>query len=139
MGVRAATTEIRSWTTDSRRWAHYVPRDGDIVISTPPKCGTTWTQQIVSLLIFQTPEARPIQSLSPWIDYRVGPIEPVLDHIAKQTHRRFLKAHLPSTALPLYDQVRYIHTARDGRDAFMSWHNHASNYSEESYASKNAA
>src|SRR6185312_1982686 len=26
-------------------------------------------------------------------------------------------------------QVRYIHVARDGRDAFMSWHNHSSGYS----------
>jgi aryl sulfotransferase len=139
MGVRPATTEVRGWTTDSRRWAHYVPRDGDIVISTPPKCGTTWTQQIVSLLIFQTPEARPIQSLSPWIDYRVSPIEDTVKAIAAQTHRRFLKAHLPSTALPLHDNVRYIHTARDGRDAFMSWHNHSLNYSKESYDSKSAA
>jgi Sulfotransferase domain len=32
---------------DSTRWAHFTPRDDDIVISTPYKSGTTWTQEIV--------------------------------------------------------------------------------------------
>src|ERR1043166_8841424 len=59
-----------TWTTDSTRWAHYTPRDGDVIIGTAWKCGTTWTQQIVSLLIFQSPEPRPILEISPWIDCR---------------------------------------------------------------------
>jgi len=29
---------------------------GDIIISTPPKCGTTWVQMICALLILQEPE-----------------------------------------------------------------------------------
>jgi hypothetical protein len=33
----------RSWVYDSARWRHVRLRPGDIVISTPPKCGTTWT------------------------------------------------------------------------------------------------
>lgn len=40
---------------DSARWAGFDPRPDDI-ISTPPKCGTTWTQMICALLILQTPE-----------------------------------------------------------------------------------
>ena len=119
MLVHAPTQEIRSWTTDSRRWSHYKPRTGDIVIATPAKCGTTWTQQIVSLLVFQTPEPRSLQSLSPWIDHRLAPIEEVVSDIEAQTHRRFLKAHLGFDQMPIYDEVRYIHVARDGRDAFM--------------------
>lgn len=38
--------------------------------------------------------------------------------IEAQTHRRFLKSHLPMDALPIYDEVRYIHVARD---ASCSW------------------
>lgn len=34
--------------TDSTRWAAFVPREGDIVVSTPPKSGTTWTQGILA-------------------------------------------------------------------------------------------
>ncbi|HUJ02857.1 MAG TPA: sulfotransferase domain-containing protein, partial [Rhizomicrobium sp.] len=122
--------ERRSWSHDSRRWAYYRPREDDIVIATSAKCGTTWTQQIVSLLVFQSPEPRPIHQLSPWIDHRIRPIEDVIAGIEAQTHRRFIKSHLSFDAMPIYDHVRYIHTARDGRDAFMSWHNHSRNYSE---------
>ena len=121
--------ERRSWSHDSRRWAQYRPRPGDIIVATSAKCGTTWTQQIVSLLVFQSPAPRSIGEVSPWIDHRTRPIEEVIAQIEAQTHRRFLKSHLAFDAMPIYDDVRYIHTARDGRDAFMSWHNHSSNYS----------
>jgi aryl sulfotransferase len=127
--ARPATTVLRTWHMDSRRWAGYRPRAGDVVIATYPKCGTTWMQQIVALLIFQTAEPRPVTVLSPWIDARfTAPIEDMLALIEAQTHRRFLKSHLPFDALPLYDEVRYIHVARDGLDAFMSWHNHSLRY-----------
>jgi aryl sulfotransferase len=139
MAVRVPTKEVRSWTTDSRRWAHYAPRPDDIVIATAPKCGTTWMQQIVSLLVFQSAAPRELQNTSPWIDMRAPPIAAVTAAIEAQTHRRFLKSHLPYDAMPVYDEVRYIHVARDGRDAFMSWHNHASHYSEFSIAVQNAA
>jgi len=137
--VRAATKERRSWTTDSRRWAYYKPLPDDIVIATAPKCGTTWMQQIVSLLIFQSAEARDIQNESPWIDMRVRPIEEVTERIEAQTHRRFLKTHLEFDAVPIYDSVRYIHVARDGRDAFMSWYNHSRHYSQLSIDLQSAA
>jgi hypothetical protein len=41
-----------------------------------------------------------------------------------QTHRRFPKTHLPIDGLPLSEDIRYIHVARDGRGALMSMHNY---------------
>jgi aryl sulfotransferase len=73
MQIQAPTREVRSWTTDSRRGAAFKPRPGDIVIATAPKCGTTWMQQIVTLLVFQTAEPREIHNISPWIDMRAPP------------------------------------------------------------------
>ncbi len=114
-----------TWISDSTRWEHYTPRDGDVVIATAWKCGTTWTQQIVSSLVFASPEPRPLVELSPWIDCRFAlSIEKMRQVIEAQTHRRFLKSHLPFDGLPFYDQVRYIHVARDGRDQCMSAFNH---------------
>jgi aryl sulfotransferase len=125
---RRPARTIRTWHMDSRRWDAYVPREGDVVIATYPKCGTTWTQRIVSALIFQTPEPKPM-SLSPWIDERfLGTAEDTTARIEAQSHRRYLKSHLPFDALPVYEGVSYIHVARDGLDAFMSWHNHQREY-----------
>lgn len=119
----------KTWTLDSTRWDYYQPRDGDIVIATYPKCGTTWMQQIVSLLIFQSPEPRRIPQISPWIDCRFGDsVEVMQEMLEGQRHRRFLKSHLSFDSLPHYDQVRYIHVARDGRDACMSYFNHWSSF-----------
>jgi aryl sulfotransferase len=70
--------------------------------------------------------------VSPWIDCRFRqPIEQVLSIIEAQTHRRFLKSHLPLDALPIHDNVRYIHVARDGRDACMSLLNHYNSFTPE--------
>ena len=115
----------KTWINDSTRWAHYQPRADDIIIATYPKCGTTWMQQIVSLLIFQSPEPRPIHQLSLWIDCRfMHSVEEMREILEHQSHRRFLKSHLPFDGIPHYDYVRYLHVARDGRDACMSFFNH---------------
>src|SRR5438094_276548 len=48
------TRVYRCHHLDSTRWDDVVPRPDDIVITTSLKAGTTWTQRIVSLLVFQT-------------------------------------------------------------------------------------
>lgn len=54
---------------DSSRWDGFELRPGDIIISTPPKCGTTWTQMICALLVLQEPELPlPLDTLSPWVE-----------------------------------------------------------------------
>jgi aryl sulfotransferase len=122
----------RTWIADSRRWDAYHPRAGDIVVATYPKCGTTWMQRIVDLLIFQTPEPRDIGELSPWIDRRIGPpAEALFMRLEAQTHRRAMKSHMPFDALPYVNDVRYIHVARDGRDACMSYHNQITRFKPE--------
>jgi aryl sulfotransferase len=135
MLLQPAERPYRTWIVDSRRWQHYRPRRSDIVIATYPKCGTTWMQRIVGLLVFQTPEPRPIMEISAWIDRRFPePIEALMARIEAQVHRRFLKAHLPFDGLPIYDEVKYIHVARDGRDACMSFHNHVLAFTPEMLA-----
>jgi len=123
--LRPPLREYRTWTIDSRRWEGYRPRDSDIVIATYPKCGTTWMQRIVGMLVFASAEPRPINDDSIWIDARMrDPLDVTLARLDAQPHRRFIKTHLPLDCLPLYDTVKYLHVARDGRDACMSWHNH---------------
>jgi aryl sulfotransferase len=135
MLIRPARREYRSWVLDSRRWAEFRPRPGDIVVATYPKCGTTWMQRIVNLLIFQSPEPRPVSKLSPWYDMRIRASTAELNAMLEaQTHRRAAKSHLPFDGLPLYDELRYIHVGRDGRDACLSFHNHATGFTAEMLA-----
>ena len=127
--IRGPLRQIRTRIFDSGRWKDYQPRNDDIVIATYAKCGTTWTQRIVSMLIFGTAEVRNVWGLSPWPDMRIfGPIEQVLEAAQAQTHRRFLKTHLPYDAIPVYEGMKIIHVARDGRDAAMSLHNHLGSF-----------
>ena len=126
---RAPTAPVRDWYCDSAHWDQFTPRNGDVIIATAPKVGTTWTQQIVNLLVFQNPEPRHLGALSPWLDCRFQmPLPVALQVLEAQPHRRFVKSHLPMSALPIWDEVKYIHVARDGRDACMSYLNHINGY-----------
>jgi len=121
--VRPPLREVRSRIFDSARWAAYQPRADDIVIATFPKCGTTWTQRIVGMLL--AGDAAPAPMHAPWFDFRLrGTVEETAAEAEGVAGRRQLKSHLPYDALPVYEAVRFIHVARDGRDAAMSFHNH---------------
>lgn len=110
---------------DSCRWDGFKPRTGDIVVSTAYKAGTTLTQTIVFNLLFPGGDAPvPVMDSSPWLDFRVIPLEKVLQKLESQTHRRCIKTHLPLDGLPYFDEVRYIAIGRDPRDVFMSLVNH---------------
>lgn len=115
----------RTWVADSRRWEAYVARPDDIVIATYPKCGTTWMQQIVSLLVHGSPEPRELPHQAAWIERRypmsVGDMAIAL---AAEPSPRQIKCHIPLDGIPYHADVRYIHVGRDGRDACMSYHNH---------------
>ena len=127
--IRPALSHSRSRVFDSERWSAYRPRPDDIVIATYSKCGTTWMQHIVGMLVRQSAEPANLAELSVWPDARfLAPLDVTWAMAEEQRHRRFFKSHLPLTALPFYDGVRYIHVARDGRDAAMSLHNHLSNF-----------
>lgn len=130
--LRAPNRVVRTPVADSRRWNDFEPREDDIVIATFAKCGTTWTQRIVDLLVFQSPDVRPFGDISPWLDATIfNSIEEDLATLKAQTHRRYIKSHLPFDALPVWDKVKYIHVGRDGRDARLSWQNHDQGFRPE--------
>jgi aryl sulfotransferase len=119
---------------DSTRWDRFTPRPGDVIISTSYKSGTTWMQRIVSLLLFgpgRLPAA--MGELSPWVDMRLPPLEPMIERVERQEHRRFVKSHLPLDALPFFPEAHYIWVARDTRDVFMSLWNHYRSHTDSFY------
>lgn len=124
---------------DSTRWNWFSPRHDDIIIATSYKAGTTWMQGIIANLIFKgdLPDV-PVGALSPWLDFRVVPLEVVLGGLEAQTHRRFIKTHLPLDGIPFDPSLKYIYVSRDARDVFMSLWNHYTGHTEELFAYMNA-
>jgi aryl sulfotransferase len=114
---------------DNRRWAGFPFRDGDIVISTRSKSGTTWVQMICALLVFRTPDLpAPLAELSPWLDHTVEPLPVVLARLEAQQHRRFLKSHTPLDGLlPLDPRASYVVVVRHPLDMAVSLYHQGSN------------
>jgi len=123
---------------DSERWVAFEPRATDVCIASTMKTGTTWTQALVANLLFPNQKfPKKVSKLSPWIDDRSIPITSVLQEINTQSHRRFIKTHLPLYSLRFFPEIKYIYIGRDGRDVALSIWNHYLNYTDEVYKNIN--
>jgi aryl sulfotransferase len=113
---------------DSARWSGFPFRDGDIVISTRSKTGTTWVQMICALLIFSSPDLpAPVSRLSPWLDHLVTPRDEIYARLAAQEHRRFIKTHTPLDGIPLDSRATYVVTGRHPLDSAVSLYHQGDN------------
>ncbi len=122
-------TRSASLIFDSARWAEVELRPGDIVVSTPPKSGTTWVQMLCALLVFDGPAfPAPLERLSPWVDMLDKPVAEVRSVLETQDHRRILKTHTPLDGVPQRDDVDYVVVGRDPRDVAVSFDHHMANF-----------
>lgn len=131
------TREIVSPMLDSRPWNDFPFRDDDVVVSSPAKSGTTWTQAILIQLLHGAPVAPRVNNISRWVDGGFDQ-DGRLEALAAQTHRRVMKSHLPADALVLSPKAKYIHVTRDGRDVAWSGFNHLYESSDAFYDMINA-
>jgi len=123
--------------TDTSRWEKFKHRPDDIFICTPPKCGTTWTQAIVAMLVFgEVDHGFKPGIISPWIDAQLAPIDDYLQQVEAQTHRRFIKTHTPLDGIPYFPECTYLAVVRDPRDAYLSALNHRDNMNNVELAFK---
>lgn len=129
--------EIHTAIVDSTRWNGFRFRDDDIVIVTFGKAGTTWTQQIVGQLVLGAPEGVDAVGDSPWLDMRIFPLEQTIAQLDAQSHRRFIKTHLPVDALVFSPKAKYIYIGRDVRDIVWSAYNHQAGFTDEALAAFN--
>lgn len=124
----AGPTRYTSPDEDSARWTGFARRDGDIIIASRSKSGTTWVQMICALLIFQTPDLPDsLPTLSPWLDWLVTPAADVYARLGAQQHRRFIKSHTPLDGLPSDPRVTYVVTGRHPLDMAVSLYYHSQN------------
>ncbi|XP_019634617.1 PREDICTED: sulfotransferase 1A1-like [Branchiostoma belcheri] len=106
-------------------------RDDDIFISAYIKSGTTWVQQIVSLLSTEGDLSEvnkiPIFVRVPWLETmdQSGSGEPMPKVLRDAPSPRLMKTHMPYHMLP--EQARegkgkIIYCARNVKDVVVSWH-----------------
>jgi hypothetical protein len=126
--VTAPLVRYSNFMSDNDRWNDLELRDGDIVVATPAKCGTTWMQSICALLVFGGPDLPAgIDELSPWVDLYTKSRKALVAQLDAQTHRRFMKTHTPLDGLPFDPRVTYICVGRDPRDVAVSMAHHRLN------------
>jgi aryl sulfotransferase len=138
-GLPLRTKSYANSRIDTSRWDHYVPRQGDVVVATYAKNGTTWMEHIVLHLIHRGREKPTIHELAVWVDRKNRrdskeeedfPVDQMVEKLQQQSHRRQMKTHLPLDHIPFHTEVKYIVVGRPNRDVWLSWHNHYRNWLE---------
>ena len=103
-----------------KRWP-YQPSDDDLFIATYPKCGTTWTQQIVFLL---QNDGRPPAGVGEYFSRH-----PFIDMLGDEGIQSMIrpaaiKTHFPFQYVPFSPSAKYICVVRNPKDALVSFYHH---------------
>ncbi|XP_019622876.1 PREDICTED: sulfotransferase 1A1-like [Branchiostoma belcheri] len=109
-------------------------RDDDVFVSAYPKSGTTWTQQIVSLVTagsnFSEVSKIPVTNRVPWLeteDVHSGPeAPPTISLLNDSPSPRLMKTHLNYSMLPKQAREgkgKIVYCARNPKDVAVSLYN----------------
>lgn len=129
--LKPALTTYRGSITDPQRWEDFRPRRGDVILATPSKSGTTWTQTIVAMLLHGGPELPDrVTRLSPWVDANFFEAHETVAALERQTGRRVVKTHTPVDGFPVWDGVQVISVFRHPLEVYLSLRKHIMNMKE---------
>lgn len=104
----------------------YVPEADDVFICTYPKCGTTWTQCILYLMLTKGEPLKPGQKICEVIPHIEDDGKDAVLALAKP---RVIKTHLPYDMLPKSQEAKYIYVARNPKDCCVSFYYHTKGFS----------
>jgi len=114
--------------TNTDIWDEFKLRPDDVIVCTPPKCGTTWTLNIVMMLIHGdvVPDAGNSEE-APWLDCGFRDRQAIAAKQASLTRRRCLKSHTPMDGISYGSEPTYIVVYRHPVDAHFSFRSHVEN------------
>ncbi len=124
--------DYRGPVTNSDIWADFALRPDDIIVCTPPKCGTTWTLGIVMMLIHgrAVPGAGHREE-APWLDCAFRDRAAIAAFLDGLERRRCIKSHTPLDGVPYAAEPTYVVVYRHPVDAHFSMRTHAANMKED--------
>ncbi|KAI9555126.1 hypothetical protein GHT06_017641 [Daphnia sinensis] len=118
----------------------FQPRNDDVWVVTFPKCGTTWTQELVWMIMNDCDKVRgkaPIIIRSPFLEfpYMLPPgtmpaeftkMMVTLEMVEEMPSPRIIKSHLPFYLLhpKLLDTCKVVYVARNPKDVIVSYFHH---------------
>lgn len=108
-----------------RQALEFVPRKGDVLLVTYPKCGTHWVQQILQLIVSG---GRSAENFFEWLA-RTPLIELLGTRILEGAPvPRLMKTHLPLSRVALRDEAKYVYVARNPWDCCTSFYHHTTTF-----------
>ena len=119
--------------------ANFQARPTDVLITTAPKAGTTWMQQILHQLRSGGDSTfTSIDEVVPWLEIqRDGKSwQEILQHFETLTDPRIFKTHCTAEQTPGIGTAKIILTSRDPRDCCVSFYHHIMNMTDEALANK---
>ncbi len=140
------TKEIdKKWGTPSPMHDPYVlanfqVRESDVLITTAPKAGTTWMQQILHQLRSGGDESfTSIDDVVPWLERkRAGKtLQEVLEYYEVIPDPRVFKTHCTAEQTPGIGTASIILTSRDPRECCVSFYHHLRNMTDEARQTAN--
>jgi hypothetical protein len=114
--------------------ANFIARPGDVLITTAPKAGTTWMQQILhQLRSGGDADFFSIDDVVPWLELpRSGKtVKAILDQYEAIADPRIFKTHCTWEQTPGTDTARIILSSRDPRDCCTSYYHHVMDMTDE--------
>jgi len=113
-----------------RSGVNYKPRPNDLFLVTYPKCGTTWTANILMLILRK---GQPLNSSS-----EIHSLSPFLEMTGAKSAEDMkmpgpIKTHLPFRLTPWSKEAKYIYVSRNPKDCCVSYFHHICNMPGHGY------
>ncbi len=122
------TARYRGPVVNNDIWAGFALRPDDVFVVTPPKCGTTWTQILVTSIFAGRPLSNEeTEEVSRWLDPGFRDRAANAQWFGAQTIRRCIKSHTPLDGITYDPRCTYFAVYRHPIDAYFSMQKHQEN------------
>ena len=105
----------------------FVVKDGNVFIVTYPRSGTTWTEQMVHLLVNKGEQGEQrLTDAVPWLETLPHRPNSMIEFLETMPQRRLFTSHLPYPLMPPIDNTtaKIVYVARNPKDVAISTYFH---------------